>query len=858
LAYATFFGGPNGSRAGQGVTALFVDSTGNAYIAGNTASGNFPVTPGVVAPNNPEQVPLGFVAKIDPSGKSLIFSTYLYGMEEVRALAVDAAGAIYIGGTTYQCGASLPCAPTQLLPISTGTGAFQASPRSIGIIKLNSTATTILSATYLGGSGQDFVSGLATDADDNIYVTGSTSSNDFPTQNPLQASLGSGGNNVFIVKMNSNLSSLGYSTYLGQDSRSFAGSGFRTIAVDSSKNAYVIGNAGSGFPTASGAVQMTCPSSPCAFLAKVNPTGSSLLYSTYIGERSIPSSVAVDNFQNVFVAGSPSAQFPTLTGTCTGAGFVAEINSAGTLAFSTCLGGITNSVYERGITDITLDSSENVYVVGTGAGGLTLKNPIQANSNPMAPTTPFVSAINPNTGSLLFSSLIGGGQETELNFINGVGVDSARNIYAAGIAYGVALTSSVPPTFPVFNALQAVPGAGTPCTNCTTSDGFLLKISPMDAAAAALNPALVSFAPQMVGTSSTPQAVTVFDMGSAPLVISNVSATGDFSFQNSCPAAVAPAGANCAITVTFTPTATGMRTGVLNITDSSGGSPHTVQLTGEGGQAAAMVLPTAFSFFAPLQTTAKTVITISNTGAIALQIARIEGLVAPFSETNDCGSSIVPNNVCHINVAFAPTAIGDFSGTLSINDSAADSPQIVSLSGSAVAATLGLAFAPSNGSITIVAGSSATTVLNVGGAGIGGPVSLTCAGAPAGPTCALSPSTLLLSATSPSSVGLTISTTAGSELLPGPLNPMPWWVWAFAISGYLIFVLSASPNLAPKWRWTFAPLIAFALCGCGGGTSNGGGGSGARGGTPVGNYTIVVTAQSGSTTQSFNVPLTVE
>lgn len=236
LVYSTFLGGPNDSSALQGATAFFVDTAGNTYVAGNTTSTDFPVTPGVVGPNPGAT----FVSKIDPTGKTLVFSTYVPGLYEVNGLAVDTLGEIYVAGMTCPMCSSGP------LYIPPGATPFQGTPRSLGIIKLNSTATKVLNATYLGGSGQDSLTGIALDLDDgSLYVTGITFSNDFPTKNPLQGSLGSSGQNAFVTKLDSSLSTLVYSTYLGQDSNSGAetGFGFRTIALDSSKNAYVIGTA---------------------------------------------------------------------------------------------------------------------------------------------------------------------------------------------------------------------------------------------------------------------------------------------------------------------------------------------------------------------------------------------------------------------------------------------------------------------------------------------------------------------------------------------------------------------------------------------------------------------------------------
>ena len=830
MAYSTYLGGTNFANIPtptQGAYASFVDGQGNVYLTGSTNSPNFPVTSGVIQTTNPSQEYISFVSKISPDGQSLAFSTYvnLTKQYENSALAVDSSGNIFVAGTN----------PSFLIPA--GTTPFQSTPKtadSILIVKLNSTATKVLNATYLSGSGSERLWGLAVDADGNVYATGGTNSSDFPTKNPLQATL-TAGTNAFVTKLDSSLSNLLYSTYLGGTSSATANS----IAVDNSKNAYVVGDAGLGFPTTSGAAQATCHFFPCGFMAKLDFSGSSLLYATYI-DGSLPMSVAVDQSKNAFISGVLSAftndfpQVKPLQSCIPLGGFVSEISATGALAFSTCLG-------VNGFTYVTVDGSGVAYVTGSADDTLPLKNPIQKNANPTPSSTCFVSAIDANAGSLLFSSFLRGSCTT-------VGTDSNGNIYVAGYA-------SAP--FPILNALQPSPSPQLngclPTLTCAVTDATIVKISPNDGAAAALSPAAIAFTPQLVGTSSLPQPVTVVDMGSAPLTVSNAVATGDFSAQNGCTTAVAPAGGTCAIQVTFTPTTVGARTGALTITDSSAGSPRTVQLTGEGGQAIAMIFPTTLSFYAAIHTTTGNAITISNTGAIALQISNIQVSGAPFSETNDCGTSVAPNNICHVNVAFSPTAVGNASGTLTITDTAANSPQTLSLTATAVAASLGLGFAPSNGSIAMTAGSSATTVLGIGGAGIGGSVTLTCAGAPTGATCTLSPSTLQISATSASTVGLTVTTTARSNLLFVAPNLVPW-LWATAIFGCLILLRAVSAHSSLRPRWRFVPLMALSLCACGGGRSSGGGG----GGTPAGSYTISVTAQSGSTTQSFNVPLTVQ
>lgn len=172
LTYSTFLGGTNFSGPGspqQQAYASFVDGPGNVYVTGPTNAPDFPVTAGVVQTTNPSGAVISFLTKINPTGKSLVFSTYL-NLSEAPVLAVDASGNIFVGGANSS------------FPIPPGTTPFQATPKGILIVKLNSAATTVLEATYLGGSGNDTLSGLVVDANGNLYAAGYTTSNDFPTK----------------------------------------------------------------------------------------------------------------------------------------------------------------------------------------------------------------------------------------------------------------------------------------------------------------------------------------------------------------------------------------------------------------------------------------------------------------------------------------------------------------------------------------------------------------------------------------------------------------------------------------------------------------------------------------------------
>jgi hypothetical protein len=355
--------------------------------------------------------------------------------------------------------------------------------------------------------------------------------------------------------------------------------------------------------------------------------------------------------------------------------------------------------------------------------------------------------------------------------------------------------------------------------------------------------------------------VTIFDMGSTPLTVSNATVTGDFSiFSNHC-GSVAAAGGTCTIQVSFTPTAAGTRHGTLTITDTSAGSPRNVQLIGEGGQGAASLSPTSLSFNSQQigATSAAQTVTLTNSGALALQVSHIQASTL-FNETNTCGASVPAAGSCMISITFTPTAAAAATGTLTITDSAPDSPQTVALTGAGVAPgpppSIGLGLASGgSASATVAAGASATYALSIGGAGLSGTASLTCTGAPAGANCTV-PSTAQVSAATVSTFNLTVSTTSrGLGLFDPRVFGPGQWLWVFGIVGCLVLVMAARAEQVRCLRLRWVPLLAVVLCACGGGgsmtpTPN-------LSGTQPGTYMLTVTAKSGSTTQTQNLTLTV-
>jgi hypothetical protein len=312
LVYSTYLGG-NDYEEGLGIA---VDATGNAYVTGDTASTNFPTTPGAF------QTALGggfdaFVTKLDPTGSMLLYSTHLGGSGGAQGfgIAVDAAGNAYVTGVTY--GFDFP---------TTG-GAFDTSfnggSSDAFVAKLDPTGSTLLYSTYLGGSGDEaFVFGsIAVDAAGNAYVTSVTSSTNFPTTpGAYHTTFGGGFGDAFVTKLNPLGSALVYSTYLSGSDLD-VGTG---IALDTlpNPNAYVGGfSSSTDFPTTSNAFQTTFGGGGGfdVFVTKLNPTGSALVYSTYLGGSGgdYGGPIALDTLPNpnAYVVGTTrSTDFPTTPG----------------------------------------------------------------------------------------------------------------------------------------------------------------------------------------------------------------------------------------------------------------------------------------------------------------------------------------------------------------------------------------------------------------------------------------------------------------------------------------------------------------------------------------------------------------
>ncbi len=411
---------------------ITVDKDSNIYVTGMTYSADFPLeAPLIDTLTGTSDI---FVTKLKTSGDSLFFSTYLggNGSDFGLAMTVDEDSYCYITGTTYSTDF-----PT--------VNALQENPGGNGdlfIIKLNPAGDTLLYSTYLGGNGFDGGEDIIIDGDRNIYVTGGTDSDNFPLALPLYTNKLQ--RDAFVSKISSNGSTLLYSTYLGGDKGDFG----KAVGLDGEGNILILGTTNSDNFPSHRAIQDERGGLYDAFLTRISNSGTSLIYSTYLGglddDWAIDMKVDADGY--AYLTGYTfSYDFPKKNAfqnakAALADAFVTKIDSSGvTLIFSTFLGGNQND-YSQGIA---FDTAGRVYVTGsTESTNFPLKREIQ---NYQAASDAFITKFNVTASLLFFSSYLGGNAGDAANCLE---VDLNGHIYLAGS------TSST--DFPMANPLYDI------------------------------------------------------------------------------------------------------------------------------------------------------------------------------------------------------------------------------------------------------------------------------------------------------------------------------------------------------------------------------------------------------------------
>jgi hypothetical protein len=471
LAYSTYLGGSGDDE----IDGIVADSAGNAYVVGTTTSLDFPTLNGYTSTANSSGTV--FVSVLNPSGTSLLYSTYLGGTggEWGNQIAGGQNGTVYVVGETYSSD----------FPV---VGGFQTSiGTTMGngfVARIDTTqagANSLVYSTYLGGGGNstnpfgDTTLGVAVDSAGLVYVTGQTTSDTsvvaFPiTASAYQSSLGSANGNAFLTVLNpsqTGSNSLIYSTYLGGNSTTpgDAGSG---VTVDASGNAYITGMTTSGgsnpFPITAGAYQtsLTNPNGDAFVteLATQQSGAGSLVYSTYLGGSNgwasdYGQAVALDASGKVYVTGgAASSDFPTTAGafqssnSTAGKAFIAKIDPTQTgpqsLVYSTYLGGTNGANGDTG-TALVVDYQGSAYVVGNTSTTdfPTTPDAIQSSQNSKGWTgsfnngwNGFLTHLTSDGTGVLYSSYWGGScaetNEVLGDLVDGVALDSAGSVYLGG------------------------------------------------------------------------------------------------------------------------------------------------------------------------------------------------------------------------------------------------------------------------------------------------------------------------------------------------------------------------------------------------------------------------------------------
>jgi hypothetical protein len=858
LNYSSYLGGSS-DEVGSGIA---VDASGNAVIAGQTTSTDFPPgTNGAVPPAPSPNSGAAFVAELNPAGTQLLYSTYLAGTttsvgDIAFAVAVDPTGKIYVTGTTFAT--NFPTTASGLNP-----GPLLANPNGTAFLtKLDPTlsgTSSLLYSTYLAGTGGDFGNAIAADGAGNAYIAGFTDSTDYPTKNAFQSAPNNSVGTAFLTRIDTTKSGAAseiYSTYLGGTGANSAnflllGDEAFGVAADASQNAYVTGLTSSNDSslTTSSAYQTTPPAGntqASVFVSRIDTTLSgpaSLVYSTYLGGSTLDLGFAIALGPNnvAYVTGTTgSTDFPfpgattgafDTTGSGSGKAFVTLVDATksggASLKYSTFLGG---SGADTGF-GIRADASGNAYLVGTtasndfaGTGTLQTLGALQPTlSDSMG--NAFIAKLNPGgngSADLVYATYFGGTGNSNTVADQGfaIAIDSSNPPHA----YITGQTSST--DLPVFSSL---PGGGS--LN-GTSDGFVAKLTLIPTLA--ISPTSLAFGTQPVGVMSVPKTVTLTNNTSDPIPFpgSSISFSGsnaaDFgSPSNTCGTSIA-AGASCTVSVTFTPSVLSGESATLVITvvitngGLSGSQSFHVSLTGAGAAGVPGVgfAPTSLTFSGQLLTTtsaAKTV-TLTNTGSSSLTISAI-GISGDFGQTNTCGTLPAPLAAganCTISVTFAPTAVGARTGTLTVTDNAGGSPHTIPLTGSGWDFTL---TAPATGTVSAAAPLHFNvTMTPLGGFNQG--VGLACTGAPTGTTCTVVTPVTAADGVTPQTAAVTVTTTGPALMVPRPQIPSSpvsqRQTVPLILALMLLFLLPRTKRLRFRFGMVTAMLMLVLLAGCSG------------------------------------------
>jgi len=583
---------------------------------------------------------------------------------------------------------------------------------------------------------------------------------------------------------------------------------------------------------------------------------------TVIGLTFIPSPVDGGNFSQGTV---------TLSGAAPSGGAVVSLSSNHSAvqvpASVTVPEGATSATFTANTSAVTSQVTATVtatYNSTSQTATLTVNPPPLPTVSTLTLTPATVTGGTSSTGTVTLSgAALSGGAVVSLSSNNSVVQVPASVTVLGGATFATftATTSSV---------TSQVTATVTATYNATSRSATLI-VNP--GPIASLSPASLNFGSQLKGTTSAPLTETVTNTGTATLTISSVNVVGanagDFAkASDGCSGANVSPGNSCAISVTFRPTATELRTATLSISDNASGSPHTVALsgTGTGTGPGVSLAPPSLSFGNQLVGTTSTsqTVTLTNSGTATLNISGVtlnSTNGAGFSRTNHCAATLGAGLSCTIDVTFTPIAAGSRTATLSISSDAPGSPHTVSLTGTGTDFSLGVSSGSST-SATVNAGQTATFNLQLAPTGFSGNVSLTCTENISAATCSVLPTSVTLDGTNAAPFTVTVTTTARAmagprpDGRPGARGRRLFLPLVVSLFGLAVFATFAAPRRRRVYVGLAASLVLITLwASCGGG--GGGGAAPPQTGTPAGTYSLTVAATASGVSRTTTLSLKV-
>jgi len=677
------------------ISGVAADSAGNTYIAGLAFSSSYPTTTGAFRTtcSSCPQFPDVFITKIAADGGSQVYSTFLGGSDYDQAfgIAVDGSGNAVVAGRTESLDFPLMNA---ILHGTANTGTFYGFVSS-----LSPDGSSLNYSSLLGGGAQNestttIINAVTLDANGDSYVAGTTDSPVIPTTvgaldlvtpvYPKQV--------AFVTKFLASgtvgtIGTVGYGALLGDVSPQNGGGGpigVAGIAVDSSGNAYITGNAGTLWPTTPGAYQTTIPgAAPYAapFITKITSDGSKIAYSTFIGAPGGGSSfaIAVDGNGDAFITGNEvSSGFPTTqnaylralpNGDCCQS-FLSEVSPDGSsLLYSTFFaGGSSTPFTQTNSSFVSLDNNGNIWLAGsTSDPQFPLVHPIQSlfpNQDVFINRTGFVSRFDPAGQSLTFSTYFG---DLTAGEVDGLAVGQNGKAFIAGFTgpdlYTTpgAYLSSVPPPAPNTEAIYGYSAA--------------IDADALGAAACLpypLNQGL-SFSDTPINTTSSRQ-VSISSCGSTALSVSAIqSSNGVFTIPPQTNTCLQPVAVNnsCTFNVVFSPTIAQPYGGTISISSNAAIPEVSLQVTGTGAVPVIQFEPSSETFdpqFIHITSPVRGIF-ITNAGRAPLVIdLASSSATGPFAFTNfsSCDQPVFPTQSCVLSLTFTPQVAGTATGNLVI------------------------------------------------------------------------------------------------------------------------------------------------------------------------------------------------